>query len=132
METVTEWKFDDAPKTRIWVTVEGRASMEDAHEKLVALMENRCGKGIPTDCKLPFLKPEGVGIYAFARDNPTDRIVGFFLDDKTRKDFVVCGAWKGKHGGGNDRPKKAEAFCQKAASLKREGVKCEEINARKD
>ncbi|HYE63702.1 MAG TPA: hypothetical protein VD997_17050 [Phycisphaerales bacterium] len=109
-------------KTRVWVIPEGRKE----YNKIVAdsyvsdLFENQAERGFQN--YKGWLRSEGPYVWAYGTDGETIRICGYFMDEATRKNFVVCGAWKGKAGRGNSRPHHAEAIVKRAIDTRSEGV----------
>jgi hypothetical protein len=108
-------------KTRVWVTPEGRKEYEEVVIDYIAdLFENQAERGFQN--YKGWLRHEGPGVWAYGTNGETIRICGYFMDEKTRSNFVVCGAWKGKAGRGNSRPHHAEAIVARAISTRSSGV----------
>lgn len=120
MNRAVEYWPEETLRTRIWASLpHGRRDLDEADTDVGALFLIHAEKGFQEECAK--LRPEGPQIWAFGKSGNTTRICGYFVNDQTRDDFVVCGVWKGK-GKGNSRPHQAEAIVDRAIRIKREGV----------
>ncbi|MFZ2874690.1 MAG: hypothetical protein WAZ94_09440 [Phycisphaerales bacterium] len=116
---------DWEPQTAVYVTTEGHKELESVvGPHLVGRLADRAAKGF-RDFKGKILRNEGKDdhgiIYGFGSGDTT-RICGYFKTEASREYFIVCGAWKGKAGGGNDRPAHADGIVARAMSVRKAGV----------
>lgn len=122
MEQAYDYLQEDGHKTKLWATEKAEKEMDKWVEPdLAAHLLGWAEKGFQ-GYEGSWLRWEGDGVWAFGTKTWTTRIAGFFVDDKTRADFVICGVWYGKSGKGGGRPQMGDTVAARVAALKREGV----------